>query len=31
MGMVGHIAKPIDQKALAKLVLQVLAAKHQAD
>jgi CheY-like chemotaxis protein len=27
-GMVGHIAKPIDQQALAKLVLQVLATKH---
>jgi signal transduction histidine kinase/ActR/RegA family two-component response regulator len=28
-GMVGHIAKPIDQQALAKLVLQVLATKRQ--
>jgi PAS domain S-box-containing protein len=29
-GMVGHIAKPIDQQALAKLVLQVLATKRPA-
>jgi CheY-like chemotaxis protein/anti-sigma regulatory factor (Ser/Thr protein kinase) len=29
-GMAGHIAKPIDPQALAKLVLQVLAARCQA-
>ncbi|MBL0151934.1 MAG: PAS domain S-box protein [Ideonella sp.] len=29
-GMVGYIAKPIDAQALAKLVLQVLAARRQA-